>query len=148
MQHKGRFWTMFPMPCLRIDKDKNKPIPAPQIPVRKPTLSVYLFLDCLYVKRLRVLNPRKQVSFFPDHSPAMYNIREENMNIRNIFSQFPPHHLLGNQNILVILPVMHCEPQTDEVGQDSGGSFLGFDRWCTRGRGHLSREREAIGSSD
>lgn len=62
--------------------------------------------------------------------------------IRRIFTQFPPYHLLSDEDILVVLAVVDGELQAHEVGQDGGGAFLGADWRRARGRGEFGGEGE------
>lgn len=64
-------------------------------------------------------------------------------NIRNVFPELPPDHLLRDQHILIILPVVDGEPQTDEVGENGCAALLRLDRRGVRRRGELAGEREA-----
>lgn len=112
----------------------------------------YLFFDCLYVNLLRVLSDH-QVSFIHFTSFHFTHQKTENRkqkpenereNIRNILPQFPPHHLLRDSHLVVMLPVVHCEPQPDEVRQDGGRSFLRSDRGRVWGWRELAREGKAV----
>jgi hypothetical protein len=62
---------------------------------------------------------------------------------RNVFPKLPPDHLLRDQYILIILPVVDGEPQTDEVGENGCAALLRLDRRGVRRRGKLAGEREA-----
>lgn len=68
----------------------------------------------------------------------------QSKHIRNILPQLPPHHLLRNHNLVVILPIVNRELQPDEVRQDRRCSLLRPNRWCTRWRGEFSRKRETV----
>lgn len=80
----------------------------------------YLFLDCLYVKRFRVLRSNHHISTIPSNEENCLSQSTENRsngeNIRNIFTQLPPNHLLSNLNLLVRLPVVDGKAQAHEVG--------------------------------
>lgn len=107
----------------------------------------YLFFDCLYVNLLRVLSTIKSASSSPHQKTEGRKQKPENereQHIRNILPQLPPHHLLRDSHLVVLLPVVHGEPQPDKVRQDGGCSFLRSDRGRVRGWRELAREGEAV----
>jgi hypothetical protein len=113
--------------------------------------TAYLFLDCLYVKRLRVLNAkeRSQSTLFIFH-PAMLRqsprraLNENGVYIRNIFPKLATDHLLRHLDLNVCLAIVHGEPQTDEVREDGCCAFRGADWGCVRGRGESARESDTV----
>jgi len=86
-------------------------------------------LDCLYVKRFRVLQP-SQVSHNPSPHPEPTQLEPRRIekgkseDIRNIFTQLPPNHLLRNQNLLVRLAIVYGEADAHEVGQEGCAALL------------------------
>jgi len=47
---------------------------------------------------------------------------------RRKLSQLVSHHLLGDQDLQVVLAIVDLELQADEVGKDRGGARLRLDR--------------------
>lgn len=99
---------------------------------RKMTRILYLFLDCLYVKRLRVLcvgtsewKVRKVA-----HAAAILVW----VNVRDIFSKLATDHLFGDLDFLVCLAIVNSEADADEVGQNGCAALLSADRRCVWGR--------------
>jgi hypothetical protein len=66
----------------------------------------------------------------------------ESLASRNKLPQFPPHHLLRNQSLLVDLPIMNRESQAHEIGQNCRRASLSFNCWGARGRRDCSRKRK------
>lgn len=48
--------------------------------------------------------------------------------VRRELAQLVPNHVLGDDNVVVYLAVVHLELEADEVGQDGGGARLRPDR--------------------
>ena len=101
---------------------------------------VYLFLDCLYVKRLRVLRQQVSIIFKQDHRCVWRSCGD----IRNVFTEFAANHLLGDLDIHVGLAVVDSEAQADEVGQDGSCALLRTDRRSVWRRGKGARERKTV----
>lgn len=81
----------------------------------------YLFLDCLYVKRLRVLEQSVM-----EEVPSQFQMEC----IRNVFSELTSDHLLCYLYFDICLSVVHSKAQTDKVREDGCGAFRGADRGC------------------
>lgn len=67
--------------------------------------------------------------------PAVY--------VRDIFAELSADHLLGDQDILVLLAIVNSEAQADKVGQDGSSSLLGADRRRVERRRESAREGKA-----
>lgn len=101
---------------------------------------VYLFLDCLYVKRLRVLRQQVSIIFKQDYRCGWRSCGD----IRNVFAEFAADHLLGDLDFHVGLAVVDSEAQADEVGQDGSCALLRADRRSVWRRGKGTRERKTV----
>lgn len=75
--------------------------------------------------------------------PKNGKVKKE-VDIRNIFSELPSDHLLGNLNFNICLAIVHRKAQTDEVGKNCCCAFRGADGGCVGWRGESAWERETI----
>lgn len=80
------------------------------------------------------------------HSPAN-KPRKKKTHSRRKLPKLMPHHLLRDRHFIVDLPVVHLEPEPDEIGQDRRAARLRFDggRALAWFRGH---DGEAGGRDD
>ena len=60
--------------------------------------------------------------------------------------QLMPHHLLAHHHWQIILPIMHHEPQPDEVGHDGACAGFGVDRGVVLQRGGEGGECGEVGA--
>lgn len=49
-------------------------------------------------------------------------------NLRGELSKLVSHHIFGDRHLVVDLAIVHRELETDEAGEDGGGSCLRLDR--------------------
>lgn len=104
----------------------------------------YLFFVCLYVNRFLVLRQRNSLAHHSDAHPfpGSRKKKKKGESLRDKLPQFSANHFLSNQNLLIILPIMHGEPQTDKVRQDRCRACLRADCGSTRRRRDLTGEWE------
>ena len=74
------------------------------------------------MKRFLVLNQSKDVR---PHA----GVQDHPQHLRDKLAQFSSYHLLRNVDVLVYLPIMNREPQSDKTGENGSRSSLRLDDW-------------------
>lgn len=139
---------------LPLNPFSEKPLHRnPLVPVLVASNGDHLFLVALNVNLFLVLyslsihQPRLPVttpSLWSIPSLLLLHYTTGRFHSHHKLPQFPPNHLLGDENILIRLSIVDGESQAKEIGKDGCRARLGLDYGCAGVEG----DGEKIGSCD